>query len=211
MRTERIIVIGAGGHAKVVMDALLCAFGGETDAAFADDNPALGGALLLGRLVQAPVPSHFAGICIHVAIGDNRVRQRLSGELGATAKSVVSIIHPAASVSRFAMLGEGIFVAAHAVVAPDAHIGAGTIVNHGAIIDHDCAVGAFSHVAPSAALGGGVRVGSRVLVGAGAVIKPGVFIEDDVVIGAGAVVIANVASGTLVMGVPARSKVEGRS
>ncbi len=211
MPTDRFVVIGAGGHAKVVMDALLRAFGDQVEAVFADDNPALAGSLLLERAVQVPIPVRLApGDRVHVAIGDNRVRQRLAERLAAGSANLLRIVHPDASVSRFAEIDEGVFIAARAVVGPGSQVAAGTIVNHGAVVDHDCRVGAFSHVAPTATLGGGVRVGCRVLVGSGAVVRPGVVIGDDAVIGAGAVVVADVAAGVQVVGVPARAMREGR-
>jgi sugar O-acyltransferase (sialic acid O-acetyltransferase NeuD family) len=185
------------------MDALLSARGVNIDAVFADHNPALAGTKILGRVVRVYSAQSFApDEWVHVAIGDNAVRERLAAV--ADQRKLLSVLHPQACVSRFASLGGGVFVAARAVVAPLAQVEQGTIVNHGAIVDHDCLVGAFTHLAPGSVLGGGVRVGRRVLVGAGAVIKPGVLVGDDATIGAGSVVLDDIASGSTVVGVPAK-------
>jgi len=206
MPTEALILFGAGGHARVVLDALLLT-GFRRDAVeLADDSAALHGTDFLGAPVRA------AGECaarrFHVAIGGARAREAVHARLQQQGRSPFTVLHPRASVSPFATLGAGSFVAAQAVAAPLARLGEGVIVNHGAIVDHDCVVGAFSHIAPNATLGGNVKIGRRVLVGAGATVLPGVDVGDDCIIGAGAVVTASVGVGTWV-GVPAK-RLEGQ-
>jgi sugar O-acyltransferase (sialic acid O-acetyltransferase NeuD family) len=200
-----VLIVGAGGHARVVVDALVAA---QPDIAVfvRDDRAALEGVPLLGRPVRTPIAWNDPGAdSFHVAIGHNATRRRFFEEGMRQGRRPQTVCHPAATVSRFAEIGAGTFVAAGAVVAPGAVIGAGVILNHGAVVDHDCAVGGFSHVAPGAALGGGVRVGMEVLVGAGAVILPGRSVGDGAVIGAGAVVSRDVPAGATVAGIPARS------
>src|SRR5690606_1311197 len=121
------------------------------------------------------------GQAFHITVGDAAARARLFAQAEAAGATALTVLHPAARVSRFAVLGGGAFAAAMAVVAPCAVLGRGVIVNHGAVGDHDCRVGDFSHVAPQAALGGGARIGARCLIGAGAVVLPGVVIGDDVI------------------------------
>jgi sugar O-acyltransferase (sialic acid O-acetyltransferase NeuD family) len=201
MPTDHILLLGAGGHAKVVLDALLLTGFVRADIDVADDSVALHGRDFVG----APVlqPADCAGQRFHVTIGVPRARERVFQRLQAAGRLPLNVVHPKASVSPLAALGRAVFVAAQAVVGPAARLGDSVIVNHGAVVDHDCVVGAFSHIAPNATLGGNVRIGRRVLVGAGATILPGVEVGDDSIIGAGAVVTGTVGAGGTWIGVPA--------
>jgi sugar O-acyltransferase (sialic acid O-acetyltransferase NeuD family) len=204
MPTERLFVVGAGGHGRVVMDALLASEAGA-GATFVDDDPALQGRQVLGRAVEASAQAfREPGFRFHVAIGANAVRAAMIERLQREGGRSTSVVHPSARLSSFCVLGDGVFVAAGAIVGPDAEVGAGTIVNHGAVVDHDCRVGPCSHLAPNATLAGGVTVGRSVLVGAGANLLPGITVDDDAVIGAGAVVLADVPANSSYAGVPAR-------
>lgn len=205
MHTDAVIyIIGAGGHAKVVIDALLA---GGVDIArlrVADNDLARRGSMLLGVAVQAPaVQPVMAGALFHVAIGDCAVRARIHAELCALGAVPLTVFHPASVVSPHAMVGDAVFVAARAVIGPSARLANGVIVNHGAVVDHDCQVGAFSHLAPNATLGGAVTIGEQVLVGAGANILPGKRVGDNAIIGAGAVVLGHVPPCLTWAGVPA--------
>lgn len=203
----RLFIVGAGGHAKVVMDAVTCAASGSgplPSFLVVDDNSTVHGKKVLGVEVVAALPASLdEHDRFHVAIGNNAARERKYVELAGRLEAA-TVIHPRSSVCASAVLGAGSFVAAQAVVGPDAVLGEKCIVNHGAVVDHDCQVGAFCHIAPNATLAGNVRVGKRVLVGAGANILPGVSIGDDCVVGAGAVVTRNMNGGTALVGVPAR-------
>jgi len=202
-----IHLIGAGGHGKVVFDALLES-GAEPDAIRVRDGQAQRtGDAFMGTVIDTPeIDDRLAGQRFHVTVGDAAARARLFAQAQAAGAQALTLLHPSAQVSRFAALGDGAFVAAMAVVGPDAVLGQGVIVNHGAIVDHDCSVGDFSHIAPRAALGGGARIGARCLIGAGAVVLPGVVIGDDVVLGAGAVAVRDIASNQTWTGVPATPK-----
>ncbi len=196
-----LLIFGAGGHGRVVADAALLT-GDWTHAVASDRDPArCAGELLAGVALLPPAEAVRAATAIHVAIGNAGSRER---EVAALAGRLVSVAHPAATVSPYAQLGAGCFVAARAVIAPLARLGISVIVNHGAVVDHDVTVGDFSHIAPLAALGGGVRIGRRVLVGSGASVVPGVRIADDVVVGAGAVVADHLSEPGVYAGVPAR-------
>ncbi len=197
-----LLVLGAGGHGRVVCDAVLRA--GDWDEVRATDrDPArCAGQLLPAVPLLAPGPALASAAAIHIAIGNALAREAETAAVGA--HRLVTVVHPDATVSPHALLGRGCFVAARAVIAPLASLGTGVIVNHGAVIDHDATVGEFSHIAPNATLGGGVRVGRRVLVGGGAVVLPGLRICDDVTIGAGAVVAAAITEPGIYAGVPAR-------
>lgn len=203
MRTDRLILAGAGGHARVVIDALSYA---ETawDIVLWSDDPAQHGKSIMGWPVEAFDLDRAVDTAFHVCIGDNRVRQCQYERLAGAGGIPVSICHPAAIVARSALLGNGSFVAAGAIVSAKATIGLSAIVNHAAIVDHEVAIGDFVHVAPGVTVAGAVRIGHRVLVGAGANILPGLDVGDDAVVGAGAVVTHSVTGAQVVAGVPAR-------
>ena len=200
-RTTTLLILGAGGHGRVVADAAL-AQGRWAQVRVTDrDAVRVGEEVLPGLRVEPLAEAVAASTHVHVAIGSATSRQR---ECAAVDLPLVSVIHPHASVSPHAVLGEGCFIAARAVVAPGARLGTSVIVNHAAVVDHDVQVGDFSHIAPGVTLGGKVQVGARVLVGAGANVLPGVRIADDVVVGAGAVVRGDIDAPGVHAGVPAR-------
>ncbi|NQD37416.1 acetyltransferase [Permianibacter sp. IMCC34836] len=199
---DSLVIVGAGGHGRVVADALLCT-SPSFSLFFADDNPALLGQMLLGIPVVGPVRGISPhGKRYHVAIGDNSVRRRVLD--GMPSGVQVTIIHPRSVVSMHAVIGGGTFLAAGSVIAAGACVGQFTIINHCAVVDHDCRIGRFCHIAPSVTLGGGVSVGDGVFVGAGAVVLPNLVIGENAVIGAGAVVTKSVPANITVAGVPAR-------
>ena len=202
--TRIVHLLGAGGHGRVVADAMLCAEWMAERIVLRDDRRVLAGVPMLQCAVEWPlIPAQAADIWVHGTVGDGRVRQSTLERCGVPDSRWLTVVHPKAVVAASASLGAGSFIAAMAVVAPMAVLGRSVIVNHGAIVDHDVTVGEFSHVAPGAALGGGVSVGRAVLIGSGAVVALGVRIGDGAVIGAGAVVRRDVPSGAVVAGVPA--------
>ncbi len=200
---DPVAVIGAGGHAKVVI-ATLRAAGFAVAAAF-DDDPARHGTEILGVPVRGPASAAAAlGLRRAVlAVGDNRARRRLAEALGA-GHEWVTAVHPAAWVDPDARLGAGTVVFAGAVVQPGAEVGAHAIVNTAASIDHDCRVGDFVHLGPGSRLCGGVSVGEGVLAGVGCSVAPGIAIGAWAVVGAGAAVVRDLPAETVAAGVPAR-------
>lgn len=199
------ILFGAGGHAKVVFDAIQASPGQPAQLIVVDDNPDIVGQDFFGTRVQrGDACEQFADFRFHVAIGRNDVRQAVFERLRGHGGVPVTVIHPRAQLSQHAWVAEGSFLAAGCVVAPASAVGEGVIINHAAVVDHDCRVGAYSHIAPNVTLGGNVRIGAGVLVGAAAVILPGVSIGDGCTIGAGAVVIADVPASSTLIGVPGR-------
>jgi sugar O-acyltransferase (sialic acid O-acetyltransferase NeuD family) len=205
MPTKRIILIGAGGHGKVVLDALITIEKRTDGICIFDESIKRIGQKILNLTVHRFDPDmDFAGQRFHVCIGDNNARERLFDKLKGGGGLPVTVIHPIATIALGAAIGEATLVAAGAIVAPFAVVGKGAILNHGAVVDHDCHVGNFCHVGPGATLAGNVYLGERVLIGAGANILPGINIGDDSTIGAGAVVRTDVPAGTTYVGVPAR-------
>jgi UDP-perosamine 4-acetyltransferase len=206
MIEKRLVVIGGGGHAKVVLDVLRATPGlmiiGIIDPARKGlrvmDTPVLGGDELLPSLHAEGVTAAF------VAIGDNRQRQQIAASLRQAGFELPAIRHPSAIVSPSARIGAGAAIMAGAKIGPDVQIEELAIINTGAIVEHDSWIGKAAHAGPGCSLAGGVHVGDRTLIGIGAAVRPEIRIGADVVVGAGAAVIADVPAGCTVAGVPAR-------
>lgn len=205
MHTETLLIIGASGHAKVVIDALSWEHGSDFDLRLADDDVSLTGKYLMGTPIVTPVAQALeCGGLFHVAIGNNAIRRRIAHDCLHAGMAYQTVVHARAILAKSAVVKPGCFIAAGAILAAESKIYEGCIINHGAVVDHDCFLDSYCHVAPNATLGGGVRLGRHVMIGAGANILPGVSIADDCVVGAGAVVLHDLpASGTYV-GMPAR-------
>ncbi|MBE0623837.1 MAG: acetyltransferase [Burkholderiales bacterium] len=203
---KSLAVLGASGHGKVVADAALAGAWGEIR--FYDDAwPTLkhiGPWSVVGATKELLQDCGSLDGAI-VAIGDNKTRLAKMRQIG-LGVPLVSIIHPAAVVSRYASIGKGSVVFAGAVVNAFASLGMGCIVNTGATIDHDCNLGDGVHVGPGANLGGQVVVGAATWIGIGASVRHGVSLGDHVVVGAGAAVVGDIVAGQIVVGVPARQQ-----
>jgi sugar O-acyltransferase (sialic acid O-acetyltransferase NeuD family) len=197
-----LYIYGAGGHGRVVFYAFVSQ--GRKVTGFIDDKEC-GSVCGLPVLSfhELPVPYSCS---IHVAIGNNEIRQKKLTELFNLGILPEAAIHDCSVMYSSAQIGAGSLLSAGAILGPNALIGKGCIVNHNAVVDHDCIVGDFCHVAPLVALGGGVRVGELCLVGAGAIVLPGVHIGNRVTVGAGAVVVSDIRDGLVVVGNPARPK-----
>jgi len=209
MGIDMLYLIGAGGHCKVVIDALRSSGASLVGVKVRDGNRARQGAVLHGLEIETPdVVPDLCGAQFHLAIGACDVRAKRHAEIVALGGAPHTIIHASAIRATGAQIGEGSFIAAGAIIGPDAKIGASVIVNHGAVIDHDCVVGDFCHIAPNATLGGAVRVGNGVLIGSGAVVLPTLSIGNGAVIGAGAVVTRSVAANQIWVGNPACEQVK---
>lgn len=211
-RSRRILVLGAGGHGRAVLDLLLALHGpgsfevaGLVDAARRPPATVLG-VPVLGDEGLLPALRAEGVTDAAPAIGDNAARVAAAVRLTALGFTLPALVHPAAVVGRGAEIGAGAVVMARAVIGPEARIGALALINTGAIVEHDCVVEDAAHVAPGAVLTGGVRVGARAFVGAGAVARPGVRIGAGAIVGAGAAVVEDVPDGATVTGVPARAR-----
>jgi sugar O-acyltransferase (sialic acid O-acetyltransferase NeuD family) len=200
-----ILVLGAGGHGKVVADILCCA--GMPLLGFLDDDPATWGTMRLGLPVLGSIATyreHMPGGLV-LGIGDIAARKAIVDSLGSEARYLwYNAIHPRATVARSVRLGNGVTVVAGAVVNPDSALGDHSVVNTGATVDHDCVIGDFAHIGPGAHLAGDVRVGRDAFIGIGASVTQGISIGVGAIVGAGSVVIDPVPCHVTVKGVPAR-------
>jgi sugar O-acyltransferase (sialic acid O-acetyltransferase NeuD family) len=198
-----ILILGAGGHAKVVADILLTQ--GQLVIGFLDDNPATWGSTLFGLPVLGPIDTFtdHAPTGLILAIGSNRARRAIAARLNPRRAHWVNAIHPRATIARSARLGRGVVVAAGAILNPDCQLGDHAIVNTSATVDHDSVVGDYAHLAPGCHLAGDVRVGAGALLGVGVSVKPGCAIGDWATVGVGAAVVRNIPPNVVAHGVPA--------
>lgn len=207
MARTRVLVIGAGGHARVCAEALGDDETIDVVGAVSGDGAAIDGLGLriIGRDDQlAELASEYRLDAAHIAIGDNAARARVAERWLATGRSLATCVSRFAMLSRTCELSGGVAALPGAVVNAATTIGRGTILNTNSSVDHDSRIGDFVHIAPGATLGGGVTVGDGTFVGLGARILPGVTVGARAMIGAGAVVLADVGADSTVVGVPAR-------
>ena len=188
-----VIVIGSGGHAKVVIAALQRS--GTEILGITDKDRRRAGARVLGVPVLGDdrvLAGYEADTVVLVngvgCSGSSALRRRVFEDLREKGFHFAVVIHPAAIVAADSELGEGAQVMAGAVIQPGCRIGANAIVNTGAGIDHDCAIGDHAHIAPGAVLCGGVIVGEAAQVGAGATVIQNVEIGVGALVRAGSLV-----------------------
>lgn len=206
---RRVRVIGAGGHAKVVI-ATLRAAGYDVDGIF-DDDPSKLGEAVLGVSVLGTVSDAVRGdpLPVVIALGDNSTRKRVADQLTDQLRSPwLTVAHPSVELDPSVQLGPGTVVFAGAIIQPDTVIGAHGIVNTGATIDHDCLLGDYVHIAPGVHLAGGVRLSEGVFLGVGTSAVPGVSVEGWTRVGAGAAIVDDLPGGVVAFGIPARPKEE---
>lgn len=195
-----MLLYGASGHAKVVIDCLE-ASSIPIDGVFDDD---IGRKKILEYDVLGSYNINFLANeeCI-IAIGNNCIRRKL---LERIRHQFGKVMHPTSDIQRSVTIGEGSVVFHHAILQSCVKIGDHVIVNTKASIDHDCVIGNFAHIAPNATLCGGVTVGEGALIGAGAVVIPNIKIGKWTTVGAGAVVVKDVPDYAVVVGSPATIK-----
>lgn len=181
-------ILGASGHAKVIIDIL--SLDGDKLMVYDDRHDIKE---ILGVPVHSPLPqasSEKLGEGI-IAIGDNKIRNRLAQKYLSNF-DFINIIHSSAILSNYCSIGKGNVIMERAIVKADALIENHVIVNTGSIVEHDCVLGDFVHIAPGAVLCGHVEVGEGTLIGAGSTVLPSVKIGNWSIIAAGSVVHKNV-------------------
>lgn len=208
---NKTVIIGAGGHARVVLDALMNSEAPPEIVGFIDLPGRVGakvdGYEVIGTerdlpgLIDTGVSHAIVGLG---SLGESKNRKRIYNLLKDLGFSITNALHRRSVISGNAWLGQGIAVMAGAIINTGAKIGNNSIVNTGAIIEHDCVIGDHAHIAPGATLSGGVKIGEGAHIGTNATIIQGVSVGSSAVIGAGAVVIRDVGIGDTIIGNPGR-------
>lgn len=207
-RPRKLLVFGAGGHAKSVIAAIDA--GNEYEvAAVLTEVEEEAGTSLLGHTVthhtEGVAWARSAGIGHAIAaIGDNRVRARISQSLAADGFTLATVIHPLAWVAPAATIGPGSFVHVFAVIGPASSIGQGTIISAHAVVGHDTIIGAWAHLTPGTRIGGGASIGEGAFLGMGCTVLPRARIGAHASVGSNAVVHKDIPEGAIVAGNPAR-------
>jgi len=206
MNSEPVVIIGSGGHAKVVIELIRaegryqvkgCTGLGESGFVLGD-VPILGTDSVLPAMLANGAKKAF------VAIGDNHLRLRLLAQVLEMGFELINAVSPNAVVSPSATLGRGIAIMAGAIINASAEIGDGAIINTNAGVDHDCRIGRGAHIGPGSTLAGNVEIGCESFLGVRTCVIPGVRIGSRAIIGAGSVVVRDIPDDVTAMGVPAR-------
>lgn len=205
---KKLLIIGAGGHGRVIAD-IAGRTGRYETIGFLDDCPQ-----------EKTLPYPYLGVCgdaalyakeydMIIAIGNAAVRARIMHELSDAGVTFATVVAPEAVVSQDAVLGRGTVVMPGAIINTGTRIGAGVIINTAASVDHDCVVGDFCHVSVGAHLCGTVSVEAESWIGAGATVINNIRVCGGCMIGAGAVVVRNITETGTYIGVPAKRKEDG--
>jgi sugar O-acyltransferase (sialic acid O-acetyltransferase NeuD family) len=205
---ERLIIIGASGHGKVVADIAIILKQWKT-IAFLDDNETIKtcmGYPVIGKTNDFSF--YIQDSDFFVAIGNNKTRESITQDIEKANGNIVTLIHPSAIIGSFVEIGKGTAIMAGTVINPCSVIGKGCIVNTSSIVEHDNIICDFVHLSPGTHLAGSVKIGTRVWIGIGATVIQDVNIVNDVIIGSAALVIRNIDSAGVYVGIPAKKKVE---
>lgn len=210
-KAKRIVVIGGGGHAKVVIDAILSSglfrILGVLDPQLKAGEKILGYPVLGGDEYLEELKDGNKSFMLAIGIGTIKAsdkRKTIFEKYKNFGFQFPAIIHSNACISKSAWVSDGVQVLAGAIIQPEAQIGENSIINTGSIIEHNCLISPHCHIAIGAVLAGNVSVGKCSHIGMGAKVLQGVKIGNYVTVGAGAVVINDVGDGKTVVGVPAK-------
>lgn len=204
----KTIIIGTGGHARVILDILnydrnieIVAFlDKEIHGPFEKimDIPVLGGHSVLPDMLKIGIKGTIIGV------GDNKIRKDYYEKFRNMGMELVNAIHPTVHIAHNVKIGKGVVIAAGATIATGAEIGNDVIVNTGAIIEHEDILEDHVHIAPGTVLAGRVKVKEGTFIGAGSVVKQYVTIGENAIIGAGSVVLEDIPENTVAVGAPAK-------
>ena len=195
---NNMILYGASGHAKVIIDILQK--NNIKISSIIDDNKNI--TKILGYSVNQQI-NNFNNQKMIISIGNNKIRKSITEKLKHT--NYGTAIHPKSIIDKTAIIEKGTVIMANAIINSSAKIGKHCIINSNSVIEHDCVINNFAHISPSATLCGNVTIGEGTHIGAGATIIPNIKIGKWCIIGAGSVVIKNIPDNTTVVGNPART------
>ena len=204
---KKVVIIGAGGHAKVIADIIEKS--GDEIVGFLDDNKEIGTTIINEYKVIGDLNNRFTmavtkeNLEFIIAIGDSKKREEISHSPNL---KFYTAIHPSAQIGLDVEIQEGTVIMANACINSSAKIGKHCIINTGAIIEHDNIIEDFVHISPNVALGGTVKIGESTHVGIGSIVKNNITICKNCTIGAGAVVVKNIIEEGTYVGVPARER-----
>ena len=198
-----VVIIGAGGHAKVVYDAILSAEQHEV-IGFVDDNVDLIGTKLYGLPIVGNIADLDSVEGYVIAIGNNTVRQEKVAFYSQAGYVPITVIHPRAVIAKTAQICEGTVVFANVVVNPEAQIGKHVILYTACTIDHECDIADYAYISPGCNVGGQVAIETGAFLGIGAVVLPRITVGAWSIVGAGAVVTKDIPAHVTAVGVPAK-------
>jgi sugar O-acyltransferase (sialic acid O-acetyltransferase NeuD family) len=203
---KKLLIIGPGGHSRVVIDAALSAgfnLEGIIDPEYSGKKETILGVPVLGDvgILDEIDPEH---VSVFVAIGSNSKREEWILLVTEKGFSTPAIQHPSAIVSPNAEIEDAVFINTGVIINAGARIGSGSIINTGVIIDHETLVGRCVHVAPGCKISGRVTIGNGTFIGVGTTVIDYINIGEKAMIGAGSVIIKDIASRTTVVGIPGR-------
>ncbi len=202
-KKNKLLIIGAGGHGKVVADIALKTMKWNEISYIDDDTEKK---MILGFNIIDIISNTFKYINeydVLIAIGNNEVRETIQNNLEKQGASIPILIHPTAVIGKDVQISSGSIVMANAVINSCTQIGKGCIINTAAIVEHDNKIGNFVHISPNATTGGNVNIGDRTWLGLSSTVKNNVEICKDCVIGASGLVLNNIHKPGLYVGIPA--------
>lgn len=196
-----LLIVGAGGHGKVVCDLAKNYY---SEIIFADDGKV--GSEVLGCKVKFSVEDALNNekCDFIIAIGNNETRKKLFLKFIEKGFTPVTLVHPSAIIGEEVEIGRGTVVFANAVINPQAKIGVGCIINTSALIEHDCEIGEFTHICPAAKMAGTVKIGQECFIGIGSVIINNISVESRITVGAGTIVVKDLIDAGTYVGNPAK-------
>lgn len=208
----KIILVGTGGHAKVIVDIIkrenkyqiIGCVTADTNISDFEGLRVFGSDMMLQHIFAKGVVKAF------VALGDNNTRKMVCEQLVTIGFEIISIVHPSAQIGQNCIIGIGTCIMAGAVINPSSSIGNGCIINTNSSIDHDCYIGDYVHIGPGCSIAGNVQIEKETFLGVGTSVIPKIEIGSKCIIGAGSVVIRNIPDNSVAYGIPASIKKNGK-